>query len=943
MKTFMALIFIVTPFYMAYAQVVDKAPAVENAVRVAPSDVRRESGEQLGAVLDQAITDQTIVVNLESKNETDNASAKDLAETVEGSGIDCKKLEFTCPAPSNGQPGNFAFFESFIKWEPEPQFQFGAPLALEEVVPQAPMSQWVINSETKAPLSKVELCTCLKNNTSSPDLDILKKEEERKIKAKIRQSMNEKALNNYANHFEDVRFYSTNSPSVFHEDVAKQRSAVFKVQCMNPENFIDAMKDNRKCKNHKLSPDDRDMKLNTILKSFDPKLKGDFYTNIRKIQRQIFNNSADPSQAPGWEARRKFDERRLVLIKASSFVKSSDKILSKLMGSETFKTAFATKQLVTAATPMDTIFEVLREEFKSGKIRDLLDKESLGNDIFTQLESDIASDNPGPFLNLIASTFTKASGLHPGFDRLMKNPDLFSDVLEKVKSPLTAVNVIDTDDLMKDHFEDSCKKVTADFAEIACSTDDELLSRVSERELNKCIEQVGASKTDSPRIQSLIKCDAILEARTEAVGGSLFEIPGDRSSQYRSLVTKTEEPSINRIISATPSNSSSILDDALKKAEELFGKAPSAYDGHDNVAKEVFGKEYQPKPNTAFVESKTNSKSTQSEKASNESVSAQIAPESRQDALVDQPNYSGSNNSVIPSVSGTPNSSSSAAKVDTAKEMREFLADENAKESAAKLVKDSSDDVMNELIRLKEETEKNKIRILELSSDNEKLKLQAAEAQLNKLQKERAALNPGEPVIAEPAELTKKDKIFQPSTVRENSRDVASISQGETGTATAGASPASQVSASAVGSLGNLNRALLASSGLRGVDSSERVVVSSATTRPASLEIKSQDVGLDLLNYISSKDADIQTLIKLKTSGIMYKYKVVENGEVVEKEMLIDYQNLNEDVKNLIDKKISQNKNRNSEVVRLDKEIKDLKRIYSYSALKIILGEQMKK
>lgn len=380
----------------------------------------------------------------------------------------------------------------------------------------------------------------------------------------------------------------------------------------------------------------------------------------------------------------------------------------------------------------------------------------------------------------------------------------------------------------------------------------------------------------------------------------------------------------------------------MRKAEDLFGTGPTPYDGKDNVAQEIFGKEYVPKSNAAYVDTKTASKTTQSERVSSSDLSASpVTSENRQDTMVDQANYS--NNIGGPASSNPVSSTSSSTRLDTTKEMREFLADDAAKESVNKLVSDSSDDVMNELIRLKDETEKNKLRILELSSNNEKLKLQAAEATLNRLQKERAALNPGEPVVPEPAELTKKDKSFQPTGVRENSRKVSSTTQSESGTANAGSAQGAQVSASGQGTLGSLNRALLASSSLRGLEGSDRVVVSSASTRPASLEIKSQDVGLDLLNYISSSDADIQTLIQLKTSGIMYKYKVVENGEVVEKEMLIDYQNLNEDVKTLIDKKISQSKGRNKEIARLDKEIKDLKRVYSYSALKIILGEQMKK
>lgn len=862
-----------------------------------------------------------------------------ILDTVPDLKGDCKELnDITCGPAVGAGIGNYDFFENFVSgWQTELNPDFS--LATMGVSPEPP--RWHANFQIETPLTKEDSCACLKSHFTGKPIEDEKKEEERRLKAKVRELANKKILNDYTTHFEDVRFYAANAATIFHRNENKRGGRVRKVQCSNPDPFFDAMKNNASCKAKRLSKEDQEIRMSEVLKSFDSNLSNDFDSSIRTIQRQIFTTTADPSLLSDWRARRAHDEGRYVLVKTSNDVQATDRIITKLMGNAEFKTSLTAKGLNSGNAPKETILEILSEKFKSNTLKALLDKDTLGSELSDQLEKSIAANQPESFLNVLHRSFSIASEIHPGIDRILKNQKLFTDVSAKLKSPANVVGLIESDDLMNDHFEESCKEVVENLAEVACSSDDELMSKVSESEI---IANTKSERPNNTQIQTLLLCDRVLSPNATAVkGGMLLDPESDKLSDYIKMVTK-KPSTIAALIGEARSRPDSDFARAFNDARQ---SAPAGVsipsDANDKVATDIFGKDVTSRPaieNSVAADVKVNNTKVQSsDKSQVSDASNPVISDSRPDAAIVDANYSNSSNVVAGSNNALPQ------KIETPREMREFLSEGTSKEVVANVVNDSSDDMMKDLIRLKEETEKSRLKILELSSENEKLKLKTAEETLAQLQKDRAALEPGQPEVKSP-DVTQRDRTLQPSTVRDNKREIASVDQQESGGASAGTnSQTAAVSGSAQASLGGLNRALLATSGniANSVDYSDPVVVSSATTRSGILEIRSQDVGLDLLNYITSNDADIQTLIKLKTSGIMYKYKIVENGQLVEKEMLIDYQNLNEDVKKLIDKKIAQNKNLTKEKARLDKEILDLKRVYSYSTLKIILGEQMKK
>jgi hypothetical protein len=81
----------------------------------------------------------------------------------------------------------------------------------------------------------------------------------------------------------------------------------------------------------------------------------------------------------------------------------------------------------------------------------------------------------------------------------------------------------------------------------------------------------------------------------------------------------------------------------------------------------------------------------------------------------------------------------------------------------------------------------------------------------------------------------------------------------------------------------------------------------------------------------------------LRTTGMLYKYKIIENGKEVEKEFMIDYRSLTDDAKKLINNKISSQGIDPCQIDQIERKLGQLKRSYTISSLKLILGEKMKK
>lgn len=853
--------------------------------------------------------------------------------------VDCREVfETVCtPGTFNVVGGGFDYLSGIMQFSVE----------------QNPIEPWKLPGSSNI-LSKDTKCNCIKEEVEkktpfTPE-ELLAEEEN--LKKQVRTALDKKFLDDYAAHFEDVRFFATNAGKVFDPNEAKQNEVAERLQCSDNSSYDKAFNDNKeKCKNMKGRK--RQERIVTLMQSLGNKVSGDFAHNLRQLNMQILGGAEHGAlyfqNGDSFNRRKAYDRKRHAVSRKSSEIQLADRMLTSVLKNQTFKNKILHPADFIERSPRDSFWKTIEEDMKNGDqgLKSLFDQKILGNELYSEMEANLNSKDKSArdaFLEKLKISFNAAALFHPGFMNVLKSPEVFEIAAAKIGTNPSVINLLETSDIMKEHFEAECTKLANDLVEVVCSSDEDLLAKTGQTDLATFIVTGESASDKKLGMRAIIACQKGSERPRDYFKHLNLDLNPQTSDFYdRMTRPKVEQRNLQAMMDRELSKSSDLAKD-IASAEEEYGSESNGIP-YDLVGASLFGKKSDVarpipgrKSDADFVANNQKLEKTEKQdRAATDFSQVESFDGQLQQGQSVNPNYSNSlNNNVI---------SPSTEKGDARKEMRDFLNNGANKETVSSLVNDSSDDVMKNLIQLKEETEKNRLKILELTSENEKLKLQAMEDKLNALKQERAALEPGKPVFR-PADIVQKEPILQPIVNREISRDIASTQTFEAGGATAGTGPAAAISGAGSASLGGLNRALLSSSAgniSQIVNQTAPVVVSSGAARNGSLEVKSREVGMDLLNYISSKEGDIQTLIDLKTSGILYKYKVLESGVVVEKEVLIQYDNLNDDVKKIIDTKISQNKNRANEVVRMDKEINELQRTYSYSALKIILGEQMKK
>ena len=304
------------------------------------------------------------------------------------------------------------------------------------------------------------------------------------------------------------------------------------------------------------------------------------------------------------------------------------------------------------------------------------------------------------------------------------------------------------------------------------------------------------------------------------------------------------------------------------------------------------------------------------------------------------------------------------------KDLRDALSNDSNRDTIDKLMSNLDEASIRDLAKYKDDASKKREQQIEaMKLENDKLLSQLQE-QMASLQKQREEILTQTQSLNKPAQNTRAPASINPgpaqnsSTLEKNGYSSGGMtggnefvptqstnfvqSQNTGGGASVGGSAggSSSGSTAGAGSLGRADSGNLAAANLvkyGGLDNGGPVPVSSGQVKSAGLEIKSSDVNSEVLKFIQEGSPDIRTLLQIKESGMVYKYKVMENGKEVEREMVLDYNNLTEDVKKLIEQKIAKSGVDKKEIARIDSEIKLLKRRYSYQALKSIIAEQTKR
>lgn len=810
-------------------------------------------------------------------------------------------------------------------------------------------------------------CNCVKDSYAEQmakvsDTDQQKQKEQvtNILTNSVYKALGDKFINKFTSNFEDLNFFMSNNSEVF-----TSKDDALKLQCADAGSFVSAVE--AEC--GPLSSAERDSRLQSILgvpfSGLESKLKelGIASLSVEKPGQK----NADGT--PKLFTRDELDGQRLVLLKDSKELKFMDQMLVRIL-----KNPELNKQIMDGyGEPSWEITKVLSEWLRKNPegINDL-DADILDSDFGRKLKTQAAAVSDAELIATLTTSIDILLVTHPGLKVALKDKrslSKFSSILAGSEETSAWRLLEEQKSLLNEDFANRCIQMKQDMAKAVCTPADQILKKVRPHEVESIVSNV--SPIPNLAITQQVLCENKSEKFPEFTDLNVGGLPVNERSDYmtRAITPPGSEPQdfltkgMKRTLGDSP-----LREYSVRQAQDA-GRHRVSLSTPDRIGGDLYARhsgvmQYDPSfekkagTNTFVARENTVSPSAKSNQvaqtiAKNEKVEIEkpegVVPGSDVANVLRNVASQGNtvaNNTLIPS---TVNMAQTNDRRDEAArtELREALSNNENKEKVNKLISNTDDSSVLELLRLKEEGAKDRLRILELANQNEKNQNEELERKLKKLEEKRAkalaAINEEDEELSQEAGPQRRVNQLR----REQSRNIASNTQSSDQFEALGsaASQPGKPSAPVPVNLQGLRNAVLPSNASLAANSAGvrgPVVVTSKGSKVAGIEIKAAEMNIELLNYLSENQADITTLLKIKDSGMLYRYQVVENGNVVNKEILVAYGSLNEDVKKLIDEKISQSGAKGAKIVEMDKEILTVQRAYSYSALKIILGEQLR-
>ena len=274
-----------------------------------------------------------------------------------------------------------------------------------------------------------------------------------------------------------------------------------------------------------------------------------------------------------------------------------------------------------------------------------------------------------------------------------------------------------------------------------------------------------------------------------------------------------------------------------------------------------------------------------------------------------------------------PDSKSSESKNDPKDLLREFLNGQKSRD-VEKYLADAKPEDLERLNSLREELENNKSKLQDLLKENQNINLKAMRDKVEKLQSQ---------VQEEPKMERTANNVV---------RDAQPSQGGLTGATSGSAGGSFQASSARSTSVSSEGRSPASIPVPVQTPGSSQPSINSGGSPSGALILVSnvvrqdekgarEDLSQEVISYVEGKDLDLASLKSLKETGIVLKYKIVEGGKEIEKEIRLDYASMTEEAKKALDRRIAYKQKSD--------ELTAAKRSYSYAALKIMLGIEAQK
>lgn len=740
------------------------------------------------------------------------------------------------------------------------------------------------------------------------------------VKKVISKEAGKKFLNEFSAYLEDAQFYTTNKAWV----LSNNKKDLEHYQCSNAADYMKLAKD--LCQKNGTEAG-MEARMAEVLGAFGDNFHtpgADLQIGLNALVKDVNTYTEDVRKVakdkPNILTRAQYDPVRFTMGRDQPQVNFVNHITTIIIRDKDLKSKLQ-GMLDEGKTPLFGVMEILSGKSDpelTKKLLRLLEKKHpfLSNKV-KSLTSKFGTEEYGPEL---ANTFHHALNLHPGLKNILINPAMFSDVVplvekgSKMNGMMTIVE--DQKNLMTMLFVGRCGNVQRAFAEAVCTKEDDLLSKVSSKDLASIIKQHPELASNQEAADLLICKMNENEQKSNSIFNNLnvVGINPYKASDYldRKLNPDHQKNGLANLLNS--SNKDPNLASKITKLTQLYNHERSTLGGSKEAMNSA-----SPNAMNFLKSSRHAAKSMASDvlRSENEIGKSEITPKNSESERTRTPASvsdvaSGASkviNQVMPAFAGAANNFTQSAPLSQVgqvapvtstvgplslpqEKLRQSLSGSSDKAQLEKMISNISSSDAQDLLDMQARMIKNKEVISEQQLEQERKKTQD--------------------MADEYQEHVKKGEPNGPKTHAAVAEGVSrsSFSTGGFMGAAGPSLPQGTTSSSSSSSAGEGK--------IRDVASVQSAVNANAMAdnkKEASLVIASQtkdgskakeDPSGDLMTYLNSNETDGQTLRNLKESGIIYSYQIVdETGKTVTKQKLVKYADLSPAAKLLVDNKLS--------------------------------------
>ena len=798
-----------------------------------------------------------------------------------------------------------------------------------------------------APVYGESDCKCLEQKIKKDYSSLAKnrlaqemKEERDRINGLIFNAVGKKFLNAYASNMEDVRYYLTNKFNALGSSEAEASS----LQCNDASKFEQEIES--ACASNKVPKEVYEKRTKELLSSFgddlskSPTLAG----KLSKIDEFILNITPDKAMLDVGPqkmfTRTEYDMIRNGASKKAPEVNFMNTIMNGVLNDPKLKVKFEIN-MRAGQNPGQALSKILQEE-KDPSVQvfwSQLIKENKDEAIFKELQGTLRTNTTEDYPQFIRDTYKVAVGAHPGLKAILTDRALFNSLKEKrnnsyEKNPNLMTLLENDSKLLNTHFSTRCEKLRINLAQAVCTPDEDHIKRVKRDDINKLMTQI-IGKSNLP-LKDLLLCQMPEIESKGAFNKLSFGISdwlnrSDYLNRKLNPISKQDNgfSGTYRALSSSPNG-------RMKEViSSLTNFSHEKRDSSSVIAREI-----------SRGENFTTTKLAQAV-VPESSVTKNIAEALSNPAEVPMHQEQFASTQTILPTSMAHSPAVSETKV-MREQLKDYLSDKDNDKTVDKLLSNTKDEDIKELMRLKNELANDNEKISNLMRENDRTKIKSLEDSYQALEKQyQDALKKKTSSAKELADVTEEDldvREYAGGTStgnytggtdgsnagnRYHDAPARSTSTGGYSAGRAIASTSSSRTSSTAANLRETNRA--------------EIVIETNTVHSTDKQTESQEINQEIISFMNKNETDISTLQKLKEQGLTLKYKVLQDGVEIIKEMKVDYSSMSVEAKQILDKKIAHQNIRQDQFNNLEHEYLKARRAYSYSALKMILGIQAEK